>query len=67
MNDIPDHWKIRHIGDGVYASFDGYQVALFANSPTEPTDEIYLPDFVMRALVDFWRAICDPHKDTDNE
>lgn len=31
-----------YLGDGLYASFDGYQICLMANSHTHPTDKVYL-------------------------
>jgi hypothetical protein len=40
-----------YLGDGVYASFDGYHVVLTANIPT--TDTIYLDSHVAEALVKY--------------
>ena len=40
-----------YLGDGVYASFDGYHIVLTANIPT--TDTIYLDSHVAEALVEY--------------
>jgi hypothetical protein len=56
----------QHLGDGVYASFDGYQIALRANSPANPTDTIYLDPQVRDALANYMRMI-DQASDTDKE
>ena len=39
----------QYLGDGVYASFDGYHIVLEANVPT--TDTIYLERLVAEALI----------------
>ena len=39
----------QYLGDGVYASFDGYHIVLEANVPT--TDTIYLERSVAEALI----------------
>lgn len=45
-----DEWT--YLGDGLYASFDGYQIVLRANDLRGgPT--VYLPSDVMTALNDF--------------
>lgn len=44
--------KEEHLGDGLYASFDGYQIKLRA--PREYGDhEVYLEPYVYRALLHF--------------
>ena len=40
--------KREYLGDGVYASYDGFHVKLEANIPT--TDTIYLDPYVVSAL-----------------
>lgn len=45
--------KDRYIGDGVYVSFDGYQIVLKANSLAYPTDVVYLEPKVWDNLVKF--------------
>jgi len=48
----------EYLGDGVYATFNGYRIKLTANVPT--TDTIYLEPFVLRALNQFYeRCIND--------
>jgi len=42
-----------HVGDGVYASFDGYQIRLDTNSPYQPTDTVYLPLFAFDNLLEY--------------
>lgn len=43
----------QYLGDGLYAEFDGYQIALKANSPTHPTDVVYLEPSVYENLLKF--------------
>ena len=45
----------EHLGDGVYASWDGYQIWLAANDHRNPV--IALEPAVMRALVDYERRL----------
>lgn len=45
--------EVRFLGDGLYAAFDGFGIELRANSPTKPTDRVYLEYDVMLALVKF--------------
>ena len=45
----------RYLGDGVYASFDGYQIWLAANDHTNKV--IALESDVMRNLVDYTNDI----------
>lgn len=42
-----------HLGDGLYASCDGYQITLKANDPIEPSDTVYLDEHVCSSLVAF--------------
>mgnify|MGYP001394814390 CR=1 FL=1 len=44
---------VTYLGDGLYASWDGYQVKLMANSPASPTDTVYLDPAVYQALVEW--------------
>jgi hypothetical protein len=40
-----------HIGDGVYVSYDGWQLKVMANSHDRPTDTIYFePEVVANFL-----------------
>ena len=34
--------KPEYLGDGLYVVFENMQIKLMANSPTEPTDVVYL-------------------------
>lgn len=43
----------EHLGDGVYALFDGYGIWLHANDHADPTDRIYLEPEVFAALTRF--------------
>jgi len=43
----------EYIGDGVYAGYDGMGIWLYANSHDHPTEQIYLEDFVLTALINF--------------
>ena len=47
--------ETRHLGDGVYASFDGYYVELelLAQEPTLPITRIMLEPMVWKNLIDF--------------
>jgi hypothetical protein len=42
-----------YLGDGAYASFDGYQIKLTAENGITATDTIYLEPQVMASLVTF--------------
>lgn len=43
--------ETTHLGDGLYARFDGYQVYLMANSHVNPTDQVALDPYVLRAFL----------------
>lgn len=49
----------RHIGDGVYVSFDGYQLWLAVNHHENRV--VALEPSVMRALVEYARQIDKEH------
>lgn len=57
---------IVYLGDGLYASYDGYQFKLMANSPTEPTDTVYLPWEVVDSFADYVARI-DIKRESDND
>ncbi len=40
----------EHLGDGVYAIFDGFGIWLHANHHENPTDRVYLEPSVLEAL-----------------
>lgn len=43
----------EYLGDGLYASYDGYELVLKANSHISPTDTVYLEPAVWEALKKF--------------
>ena len=45
-----------YLGDGLYAVWDGYQMQLRANDFTNPTDVVYLDEYVMQALIEFYES-----------
>jgi len=47
-----------HLGDGAYATFDGYGVMLTANhhDPAQATDKVYLEPFAIKKLQEWWEA-----------
>lgn len=47
---------VRYLGDGVYASFDGYQVWLHVGNHGNPPVVALEPE-VLRALVEFDREV----------
>ena len=51
----------EYIGDGVYARWDGYQVRLVTNDPNHPNNIIFLDEYVMMALFEFY------NRETKNE
>jgi len=52
---MPD--ENMYLGDGVYASFDGYHIVLKINSIKDPTDTVYLEPTVLIALVRYAKSI----------
>ena len=42
-----------YLGDGAYATFDGYGIWLKANHHQTPTDKVYLEPMVLMALIKF--------------
>lgn len=49
-------FETRYLGDGVYASFDGYQIWLHVGAHTNPPVVALEPE-VLKALNDYWAAI----------
>ena len=47
---MKDEKPQEHLGDGVYAEFDGFGILLKANDHRFPTDKIYLEPEVLTAL-----------------
>lgn len=40
--EMPDVREPRYLGDGLYASFDGYQIRLYADRGPEGVSEVFL-------------------------
>ena len=47
----------QYLGDGLYASYDGYQIKLMANDHKHPSDTVYLDPVVYAALLRFVESI----------
>lgn len=45
--------NVDHLGDGVYAIYDGFGIWLHINDHANPTDRAYLEPSVMEALIRF--------------
>lgn len=56
----------EYIGDGVYASWDGFQITLMANSRGNPTDVIYLEPSVLESLNRFYQLCTKGHAKDDD-
>ena len=48
--------KPVYLGDGLYVNYDGYQVALMANSHSEPTAVVYLEPGTLEAFREYISA-----------
>jgi len=55
-----------YIGDGVYVTYDGFGIWLFANDDKNPTDKIYLEPSVLNKLNHFYDRVIKA-KEQDNE
>lgn len=56
--------KPIHLGDGLYASFDGYQIKLRANDPNDPdSDTVFVDLNCYMALVEFGLKCWPPEKE----
>jgi hypothetical protein len=42
-----------YLGDGLYASFDGYQVELYASNGIEKTNSVFLEPWVLSAFLKY--------------
>lgn len=47
----------EHLGDGVYAIFDGFGIWLHANHHENPTDRVYLEPSVLDSLNRFDKQV----------
>jgi hypothetical protein len=58
----------EYLGDGLYAEYDGYQVALKANSREHPSDTVYLEPYTLERFVKFVEKINKAeHAESDDE
>lgn len=46
-----------YLGDGLYASFDGYQIKLYASNGMETTDTVYLDGDVLVRFLQYVEAV----------
>ena len=51
----------EYIGDGIYASFDGYQIWLRTSDGIRYTNEIALEPSVFNALIDYQERLARAH------
>lgn len=49
-------FPMRHLGDGVYASFDGYQMWLHVNSHEAPP-VVAIEEGVLGEMIRYWKDI----------
>lgn len=56
-----------YLGDGLYASFDGYQIALKANSRERPTDIVYLDPWVLDKFLVYVKELKLQNKTKNSE
>jgi len=53
--------NVEYLGDGLYASYDGYQICLMANSHINPTDRVYLDPAVYSSLQKYVSRVVAQH------
>lgn len=56
--------KPVHLGGGLYAKFDGYQIYLMANSHIHPTDTVALDGHTLAAFLKYVERL---NKEDENE
>jgi len=44
-----------HLGDGVYAEFDGFQICLYTLNGEARTNEVYLDAYVWKSMLEFMK------------
>jgi hypothetical protein len=49
--------RLEYLGDGLYATFDGYQIRLFASNGLETTNEVFLEPHVFSAFMRYASSI----------
>lgn len=57
----------RYIGDGVYASFDGYQIILETQNGHETTNRIALENEVLQELDQYRQYVIEFYSETQDE
>lgn len=45
--------KDQYLGDGLYASYDGYQLRLYTSDGISVTNEVFLEPLVYTALLEY--------------
>lgn len=55
--DFPPQWSEAYLGDGVYASCDGFQICLRAPRSGSEDHRIYLEPSVLRALIEYHESL----------
>ncbi len=56
----PSHERVMqrtYLGDGLYASFDGYQIALAASNGIHDTNTVYLEPGVIKSLMKYIESL----------
>lgn len=48
-----DEKKDTYLGDGLYASYDGWQIEIYASNGREKTNRVYLEPAVLKAFLDY--------------
>jgi len=48
---------MSHLGDGVYAIYDGFGIWLHANDHENPTDKVYLEPDILEKLNEFFERV----------
>lgn len=51
--DIPKTLRTVYLGDGLYASFDGFQLRLYASDGISETNEVFLDSDTLASLLQF--------------
>ena len=62
--DRPVDWKSEYLGDGVYASYDGFGIWLTAEDGVEATDAIYFEPQILKSLQRFLAHIEEMSKES---
>lgn len=59
--------SVKYLGDGVYASFDGFQIWLDTRAQL-PVNTIALEPVVMASLIEYYKEVTQkpPSKETNN-